>query len=267
MVRKANVIAVMSPKGGVGKTVTTANLAAVLATKFDKKILAIDTNVSTASLGLHLDIFYPKNTIHDLLGKRFAIGRAIHIYNDNLHIIPASIKIRKQDRNIKDLRTNIYKIVKHYDRLLKNLSKYYDLIFLDSSPGFDIESIAAMHVAGGLLIVTNPDYPSIVTAAKTIEYAKAMKIPMGGLVLNKVRNKKYELKGGDIEAALGIKIIGEIPFDKKIPESIAKRKPLVLLKPRSKASKAYRKLAESMVVKKPKKSNPLEGIKKFFKRK
>ena len=267
MVRKANVIAVISPKGGVGKTVTTANLAAALATNFDKKILAIDTNVSTASLGLHLDILYPKNTIHDLLGKKFAIGMAIHIYDDNLHIIPASIKIRKKDRNIKDLRTNIYKIVKYYDYLLRDLSKYYDLIFLDCSPGFDIESIAAMHVAGGLLIVTNPDYPSIVTAAKAVEYAKAMKIPVGGLVLNKVRNKKYELKAEDIEDALGIKVIVKIPFDKRIPESIAKRKPLVLLKPRSKASRAYKRLAESIVGKKPKKSNHLERIKKFFKRK
>ncbi len=264
MVRKSNVIAVMSPKGGVGKTVTTANLAAALATEFDKKILAIDTNVSTASLGLHLDIFYPKNTIHDLLRKKFAIGRAIHIYDDNLHVIPASIQIKKRDRNINNVRTNVHKIVKYYDHLLKNLSKYYDLIFLDASPGFDIESIAAMHVAGGLLIVTNPDYPSIVTAAKAVEYAKIMKIPVGGIVLNKVRNKKYEIKREDIEDALGIKVLVEIPFDKKIPESIAKRKPLVLLKPRAKASKAFKKLAESMVGKKPKKSNPFKGIKKFF---
>ena len=101
MTRKPNVIAVMSPKGGVGKTVTTANLAAALSTIFNKKVLAIDTNVSTASLGLHLDIFYPKTTINDLTGKKHLVQKAIHIYDENLHIIPASIKIKKKDKNIK----------------------------------------------------------------------------------------------------------------------------------------------------------------------
>ena len=109
-----------------------------------------------------------------------------------------------------------------------------------------METIAAMHVAGGMIIVTNPDYPSIVTAARAIEYAKKLKMPVGGIVLNKVRRKKYELKKDDIEGALNIKIIGEVPFDKRIPESIARKKPVVLFKSNSKSGKAYRRLAANL---------------------
>lgn len=182
--------------------------------------------------------------------------------NEKIHIIPATIKIKRKDKNIKKARENLLKIINTYDSLLKQLSLEYDYILLDCAPGFDLEAIATLHVAGALLIVTNPDYPSIVTAAKAIEYAKRLKVPVGGLILNKVENKRYELKSEEIEKALKIKIIQKIPFDKKIPKSIAHRRPLILFKPRSKASKAYNKLAEIIVGnKKLKKKNFFKKLK------
>jgi MinD-like ATPase involved in chromosome partitioning or flagellar assembly len=247
MVKRPNVIAVMSPKGGVGKTVTTANLAAALAIEFNKKVLAIDTNISTASLGLHLDLYYPKRTMHDILEKKFKVKDIIHPYHENLHLIPASIKIKKRDKNPRNVQKNIRKIVKFYDEILKELHKEYDLVLLDCSPGFDLEALAAMQIAGGLLLITNPDMPSIVTAVKAVEYAKSFKIPVGGVVLNKVRNKKYELSEKHIEDLLNIKVVEKIPFNNKIPESIAKKIPIVLFKPRNKSSKAYKRLAATMI--------------------
>jgi len=254
MVRKSNIIAVISPKGGVGKTVTTANLAAALSGEFNKKVLAVDTNVSSASLGLHFDIFYPKKTIHDTLTKGFHIKQAIYAYGKNLHIIPASIKIKKMDRNINNVRKNIIKLVENYDSMLNDLSKEYDIILLDCAPGFDLEAIAAMHVAGGLIIVANPEYPSMVSVAKAIEYARNAGVPLGGLVLNKVRGKQYEIKKNHIENSLKIKVLQEIPFDKKVPESIAKKIPIVFFKPSSKASRAYKELAGTILGRKYKSS-------------
>lgn len=255
MKREKNIIAIMSPKGGVGKTVTTANLAAALAMKFDKKVLAIDTNISTASLGLHLDVFYPKKTIHNLSDKKIKAKHLIHEYHKNLHLIPASIKIKKREKNLKNVRENIQKVINYYEKLLKDLAKKYDLVLLDCAPGFDLEVIAAMYVAGGLLIVTNPDYPSLITAAKAIEYAKLTKIPVGGIVLTKITNKKYEIKKDEIENALKVKVIEKIPFDKKIPKSIAERIPIVLSRPRAKSGKAYKRLASTIMGgEKPKKS-------------
>jgi len=246
MENKSNIVAVISPKGGVGKTVTTANLAAALAFFYDKKVLAIDTNVSTASLGLHFDILYPEYTLHDVLEKN-SIELATHVYHQNLHLIPASIKIRKKDNTLKKFRENLYQAVGNYEKTLSGLQEKYDLIFLDCSPGFDLETIAVLHVAGGMIVVTNPDYPSIVTAARSIEYARKIRMPVGGIVLNKIQGKNYELKKEDIEASLGVKVIGEIPFDKRIPESIASKKPVVLFKTNSKSARAYKKLAASLV--------------------
>lgn len=143
------------------------------------------------------------------------------------------------------------------------MSEKYDLVLLDCSPGFDVETLAALYVAGGLLLITNPDYPSLVSTAKAVEYAKLAKIPVGGVVLTKIMNKKYELKGEEIEKALKVKILERIPFDKKIPLSIANKIPLVLFKPRSKASRAYRSLAAIIVGEK----NHSSLLKRFIKRK
>ncbi|MEX0932741.1 MAG: AAA family ATPase [Candidatus Pacearchaeota archaeon] len=245
MKHKGNIIAIMSPKGGVGKTVTTANLAAALALVYDKKVLAVDTNVSTASLGMHFGIFFPEHTLQDISGNA-GDEKSLHVYHQNLHIIPASIKIKKKEKNLNSLRENLYSTVKNYEKFLKSLSDDYYLILLDCSPGFDLETLAAMQVASGLIIVTNPDYPSIITAARAIEYAKKIKMPVGGLVLNQVRKKKYELKKEHIEDALKIKILEEIPYDRKVQESIANRKPVVLFKQNSKSGRAFQKLAASI---------------------
>lgn len=253
MERKKNVIAVMSPKGGVGKTSVTANLAAAFALIYDKKVLAVDTNISTASLGLHFDIYFPQHTIHDI-SKKDGAEKAIHVYHQNLHVLPASIKIRAEEKNINKVRENLAKLIKNYENFLENVSKKYDLVLLDCAPGFDLESIAAMNIAGGLIVVTNPDYPSVVTAVKAIEYARRSKMPVGGIIVNNIKNKKYELHPNDIEKALGIKVIGKIPYDKRIPESIMEKKPVVLFKANSKSSKEFRRIAAGILGENPEQS-------------
>jgi len=104
-----------------------------------------------------------------------------------------------------------------------------------------------MQVADGLLLVTNPEYPAIAACAKSIEYAKMLKVPMTGVVLNKVRNKSYELTPEQIEKSLKKKLIEIIPMNNRVPESIANKIPIVLFKPHNKASLAYKRLAAYLI--------------------
>ncbi len=247
--KKNNVLAIMSAKGGTGKTSTTANLAVALSTEFNRKILAVDTNISTASLGIHFGIDYPKITMYDVLKKDFPVKSAIINYNDNLDIIPASLKsfdLEKED-DFYTFPEKIRKLVNHYDIILSSMVKKYDLILLDSAPGFSFEAIASMQIADGVLFVTNPDYPALVATAKAVAYANRLEVPSGGLVLNKVTKNNYELNAQDIEELVFAKIAAQIPLDNKIPESIAKGVPIVLHKPYSKSSIAYKKLAGLLV--------------------
>lgn len=247
MNRKGNVLGITSPKGGVGKTVTTANLAVALSHYFNKKILAIDTNVTTASLGFHFNMLYPKVTIYDVLKNNFSIDEATYKYNDNLDIIPASIIIDKRDKSLTRMQNNVKKITDHYDILLSQLTKKYDLILLDSAGGFGVESLATMKASDGLILVTNPEYPAILATAKLVEYAKLMKVPMGGILLAKVTGKNYELTKEEIEDSLKVNVIGKVPFDSNVLKAIALKQPVMTFRPYSKSSVAYRSIAASII--------------------
>lgn len=247
MKRKGNVLGITSPKGGVGKTVTTANLAVVMSMLFDKKVLAVDTNITTASLGFHFDIIYPEVTIYDVMKRNFSIKDAIYKFNDNLDIIPASIVIEKKDKNIKTMQKSIKHVTAHFDLLLSQIAKRYDLILLDAAGGFGVEALATMEASDGILLVTNPEYPAILATAKLVEYAKLLKVPMGGIMLTKVRGKTYELSKEEIEESLKVKVIGEVPMDNNIPKAIAKKVPVTVYKPYCKSSVIYKQVAASIL--------------------
>ena len=242
---KVRVLAVVSPKGGSGKTTTTANLAVALSS-FNKYILAVDTNITTASLGIHFDIVHPPVTFKEVLDNNFSILKAMYFYNKYLQVIPSALSIELKDEPLA-ISEKIRKLTDHYDILLSDVVRRYDLILIDSAPGFSTEALAAMQTADALLLVTNPEFPSIAVTTKSVEYAKYLKRPIIGIVLNKVSGKSYELTKEEVEESLGVKVIAEIPDDPKVPESIAYRIPVVSYSPRSPASIAYKQLAAQLI--------------------
>jgi|SRR3989344_894934 len=248
MKRRGKVLAVISSKGGSGKTVTAANLAAALSSYFDKKILVIDANITTACLGMHFGILYPKVTIYDVLKKNFQLENAFFPYNSNLYIVPASMTIEKNyydDPSL--LQDTMGELINHYHILLSYVTNEFDLVILDAAPGFSVEAITTMKVADGNLIVTNPEYPAIAATIKLVEYARMIKTPLAGIVLNRVMKKSYEPKKEDLEKLFRVKIVGEIPYDKNVPEAIANKTPIVLYNESSPASIAYKKLAATLI--------------------
>ncbi len=238
--KKIKVIAIVSPKGGAGKTTTTANLGVVFS-MYGKKTLVLDTNVTTASLGLHFGLINPPVTFKDVLDQNFHLSKAIYTYNAKLHVIPSALSLEIKYKPL-TLQDKIRKLTNHYDILLTELVKKYDIILLDSAPGFNAESIAAMLASDGIITVTNPDLPSVIATTKSVEYAKLLKIPVLGIILNRVKNKSYELHKDEIEKAIGIKIISEIPEDENISRALANKTPVVDFKSLSKASTSYKEL-------------------------
>ncbi|MDI6798866.1 MAG: P-loop NTPase, partial [Candidatus Aenigmarchaeota archaeon] len=60
------IISVIGGKGGTGKTTIASNLSAALS-ELGQEVIAVDANLTTPNLGLHLGLLLVPNTLHDVL--------------------------------------------------------------------------------------------------------------------------------------------------------------------------------------------------------
>lgn len=249
----SKVIGVISLKGGVGKTSSVANLGAVLANDFSKKVLVIDANFSAPNLGLHLGLVNPEVTVHDVLLNRANAKEAIYEHEAGFHLMPGAYVSKM---------VNPHRL-KHK---ISNLKEQYDVVLIDSSPNLNEEMLATMLASDELLVVTTPDYPTLSTTLRAVRLAKQRKTPITGLVLNRVRNKKFELSIDDIEDAAQVPVLSVLPEDINVLEALAKTKPVVLHKPKANVSIEYTKLAACLIGEKYEDPRLWSKIKALFRR-
>jgi septum site-determining protein MinD len=228
------IIGVISLKGGVGKTSSVANLGAALSSEFGKKVLVVDANFSAPNLGLHLGCVEPEATIHDVLSNKANVNDAIHEHESGFHFIPGAYISRK---------VSPFKL----KQKISHLKDYYDIILVDSSPNLNDEILATMIASDELLVVTTPDYPTLSTTLRAVRLAKQKNTPISGLILNRVRNKKFELNIEDIEEAAQVPVISVLPEDINVLEALANTTPVALHKPMANAAIEYKKLAASLI--------------------
>lgn len=223
------VIGVVSGKGGVGKTTTTANVGAALAKDFKRKTIVVDTNLTSPDLRLHLGVYHHPYTLLDVMEKGISIEKAIITHNSGLDIIPTSLSSNKMEINVIKLR-----------ELLKELEEY-EFVLLDSAPG--TESRALLEMSDEFLIVTNPEVPAISDTLRITKIADTCGGTIVGVELNRVRRKKYELSVKEIESVCDAPLVAVIPENRSVRESITIGNPVVLNNPYSPAAIEFKRLA------------------------
>ena len=229
-------IAILSGKGGVGKTTTATNLGHALTT-LGKDIIILDANLTTPNLNLHLGAINLPTTFHDVIKGNTDVTNCIYQHKSGIKIIPASM-------SISDLKNLDFKKVKKAFKTLRGLT---DVVIIDGAAGLGDESLAIIEEADEILLVANPEMTSVSGAVRTVMIAKDMKKLVLGAVLTKVKGNKIEMKDEDIERVLELPIIAKIPYQKEIPKSIIMKYPATHIYPRSKAAIEYFNLAHRLL--------------------
>jgi septum site-determining protein MinD len=225
-------ITITSGKGGVGKTTTAINLGAAL-NSFGKDVIVVDANLTTPNIGLHLGApIVPVNLNHVLSGKA-KISDAIYEHESGTKIVPSSL-------SVKELKRLNYKKVKDVSKKLKKMA---DFVILDSSAGLGDEAFSAIESADELIIVTNPEIPAVTDALKTVKLAESINKEVMGVVVTRVRDTKNEMSISNIKEMLDLPVLGVIPEDDNVQASLRTKDALLHVYPRSKASRAYKKVA------------------------
>lgn len=166
------IIALANQKGGVGKTTTSMNLAASLAT-YEKKVLLIDADPqANASSGLGVDIQQVEFSIYECLINQTDIREAIYTTDiEGLDIISSHIDLVGAEIEMLNL-PNREKVLRN---LLAPVKDDYDYILIDCSPSLGLITVNALTAADSVIIPVQCEYFALEGISKLLNTIKIIK--------------------------------------------------------------------------------------------
>lgn len=229
-------IVITSGKGGVGKTTAAVNLATAM-NSFDEDVTLIDVNLTTPNVGLHLGAPVVPITLNHVLSGKADLVDAIYEHSSGTKVIPSSLSIKElKQLNERDLIT-----------VAKDLRKISDIVVFDSAAGLGDEAKVALQIADEVVIVTNPEMPAVTDALKTAKLAEDMGKKVAGVIVNRKKGNKFEMSLANIKEMLELPILGIVPEDIRIQESLSMRNALFLTHPSSSVAQTYREIAAKIL--------------------
>lgn len=233
MEKKYRIIAVASGKGGVGKTMITANLGVTLST-LNRKVVMIDMDLAMPNLEIITGLKNPSVGLIDVLEGRLKLEQVIYSGPIGTKIIPPGIMLDGYSKE-----KNIEKIIK----LLRYFPIETDYIILDMPPGR--EAIDALYDGVEALIVINYDKASILDAINMKALLDRKGVNILGAILNR---SEYDIGlVNEIEKALDIKVVTVIPDSKVIKDASNNEECFAVTKTESVPSKELVDLAKEII--------------------
>ena len=177
------IIALANQKGGVGKTTTTINLAASLAT-LEKSVLVIDADPqANASSGLGVDIKEVDCSLYECIIDHADIRDAIYTTDiDGLDIVPSHIDLVGAEIEMLKLSGR----EKVMSKLLAEIRDDYDYILIDCSPSLGLITVNALTAADSVIIPVQCEYFALEGISKLLNTIKIIKSKL---------NPKLEIEG------------------------------------------------------------------------
>jgi pilus assembly protein CpaE len=242
---QGQLIAVFSPKGGVGSSSIAANLAVAIRQITNKKVVLVDGNVIFGALSVILNLVSNK-TIVDLAER---VGDMdADLLNDVLatHTSQVKVLLAPPDPQRGELVT-----ADHIRAILELMRREYEYVVVDTQSSFGDRTLAVLDVATRIVTLMTLEMTTIHNITRFLEIADLLEYPQEKvmLVLNKA-NSRMGMKVSNVEEFIKRKITAQILdtalSDNAMPMSVNQGVPLVISKPTHQTAKDIVNLAREL---------------------
>tara|TARA_Y100000310_G_C20648024_1_gene797751 strand:+ start:129 stop:902 length:774 start_codon:yes stop_codon:yes gene_type:complete len=235
----AKIYAIISGKGGVGKTTTAINLGTSL-NKLGEDVIIVDANLTTPNVGIHLGAPIVPTTLNQVLNNKAKLEDAIYEHESGTKIMPASLSLKEASK---------IKYSKLSD-VAKKLKKITNHVLIDCAAGLGEEARAAITACDEIIIVTNPEMAAVTDALKTIKLAEEMNKSVKGVIITRYSGKRTEMSIPNLKDMLESEILGIIPESDQVKESQVMKNAVIHTHPKSQAAKTYLTTSQRLLGKK-----------------
>ncbi|MFJ4026296.1 CpaE family protein [Paenarthrobacter sp. NPDC089989] len=211
---RGRVVSVMSPKGGVGKTTVSTNLAVGLARTVPMGAVIVDLDLQFGDVGSGLGL-EPAHTITDAVrgsaaSDSMVLKAFLAPHPSGAYALCAPLRPAEAD------------LIQpaHVAALVHQLSLEFPFVVLDTSPGLGDVVLAVLELATDAVWVCGMDIPSIRGLNQGLEVLRQLDLmpPSSTVVLN-FADKRSGLTVKDVEATVGLPVEVVLPHSRAVPFS------------------------------------------------
>jgi len=246
-------IAIANQKGGVGKTTTTVNLGACLAT-LGQRVLVVDLDPQGhTSVGFGIEKERVARTVYDLLlGKAQAKETILPTALDRLYVLPANIGLAAAEV---ELLSELAREVRLRDAL-EPVKGQFDFVIVDCPPSLGQLTVNALAAADTVLVPIQGEYYSLEGLAQLLNTIRAIKERLNP----RLRLEGILLTMFDGRTNLGSQVAAEVrrhfrdrvyevtvPRNVRLSEAPSHGQPIINYDPRSRGAEAYLQLAKEVI--------------------
>lgn len=230
------VIAVISGKGGTGKTSLCAGVAIALAAR-GEKVLCVDCDVGLRNLDISLGMAECSAlSFRDVCSGGYPLSKAAeHPKFERLKFLTAPMNCQAEDID-----------PAAFSQMIRTARQEFDYVFLDAPAGMDAGFRLAAQNADRCILVTGSDPASIRDAGRTGQVLELMGKQQTKLVVNRIRPKMVAamaLTVDDVMDRSGLPLLGIVPEDENVTFAAAFGKPLQMYAKKSGAAAAFDRIA------------------------
>lgn len=240
-------IAFMNHKGGVGKTVTCVNMAAILANDYAKRVLVVDADSQANTTEFFGGLPGGACSLGDLL-RRTDVNELIRPSNfSGVKLIGADDSLMDLDLSaVKSKEADVLALAK----VLTAEAKNFDYVLIDCPPAFNAASSAALLASDDVIIPIKPDAFSLRGMANLLRQIRNMRainprLILAGLLPTMVYRSEQVYRAMEILQESDFRVFPAIRKTSKVDDMTFAQRPLIKSSPCSAACVDYRRFVKS----------------------